>query len=283
MNTCIVCGSQLSQSLAFPFQITHLRNKYRYFRCSSCDTTSISPVPSSSVLESIYTSDYYGFSYDSDPPSRRFSHVINFLSGKSGMLLDYGFGSCAFLDCIDSPTLTLHGVEYNRSYVNSMKKHKEYLLMTTTDFPKTSYLYDYIHLGDVLEHIPNPAELLDYLSTRLTTGGFILASGPLENNLSLVHFVIMFNGYINALLRPFPRPGMPTHLYRTSANSQRLLFQRCSNLLAESRFITYETGWPYSKGGSLKRLISHLAVLVAHITPSRLRIGNRFFAVYQRL
>ncbi len=154
--------------------------------------------------------------------------------------------------------------------------------MSAREFRSTAFLYDYIHLGDVLEHVPNPSELLACLVSRLKAGGCILASGPLENNPSFTHLIINSVGYLKFILGQSSQKGLPTHLYRTSAFSQRLLFRRSSDLLNEIIFIVYETGWPYSKGGLLKKLLANTAKYCALIIPSCFEVGNRFFAVYRR-
>lgn len=49
---------------------------------------------------------------------------------------------------------------------------------------------DVVHLGDVLEHVPDPAEVLGRACSLLRPGGLLLSEGPLEANLSVFNGVI---------------------------------------------------------------------------------------------
>jgi len=68
----------------------------------------------------------------------------------------------------------------------------------------------------------------------------------------------------------------PTHLFRTSAESQRTFFTHFDKMLAMRYWQVYETGWPYKSGGLIKRIISVISEMMGGRHFAGVTFGNRF-------
>jgi hypothetical protein len=73
----------------------------------------------------------------------------------------------------------------------------------------------------------------------------------------------------------------PTHLFRATATDQLAFFQRVDPHLKVAHWEVYETGWPYSQGGRMKRTIAVTAVGLARAAPKGM-FGNRFRGIFVR-
>jgi SAM-dependent methyltransferase len=147
--------------------------------------------------------------------------------------------------------------------------------------------YDVVHLGDVLEHLPDPRRIMGELQRALAPGGVFLIEGPLEENRSLVAWSAALTRRVKtALGRSCYAAGPPTHLTRTSAGSQRRFFER--GLGHELfHFEVAEDGWPYLAAvgeptgkNRIRSAIGRTSILLARLgNVAGLQLGNRFIAV----
>ena len=152
---------------------------------------------------------------------------------------------------------------------------------------KTNAKFDVIHLGDVLEHLPNPAEMIILLSKLLSAEGKFYIEGPLETNPSVVRWAVVLFASIKKMLgRDLPGTTPPTHLFMTNAKAQLEFFARRMGYQSIAYFI-YETGWPYLNTGHkdhglgsvlIKRPVGRVAVMASYLFPV---LGNRFIGLFQ--
>ena len=142
--------------------------------------------------------------------------------------------------------------------------------------------FDLIHLGDVLEHLPEPSETLKQLLTHLKSGGLLFVEGPLETNPSPVYWATRLFATIKRRLRPgFIGKGKPTHLFRTGARQQLDFFCRVAPNLQLLHWEIYETGWPYADSGVIKNSISKFSNLLGGKTFFCITFGNRFKGIFR--
>lgn len=138
-------------------------------------------------------------------------------------------------------------------------------------------LFDAIHLGDVLEHLPDPAGTLTHLLSALKPNGLLFVEGPLEDNASPVLWASRFVGFAKHFLRPaLFGEGVPTYLFRTHAKAQKAFFNRMIPHAIELHWELEESGWPYSSGGRVKRMIASAARMVSLVPVFGSMFGNRF-------
>ena len=143
-------------------------------------------------------------------------------------------------------------------------------------------MFDVLHLGDVLEHLPEPASTLASLLPLLRQAGLLFIEGPLETNPSPVYWCARLFGAFKHRLRPaLLGAGVPTHLFRTSAKAQSAFFRNRFPELQLLHWEVFETGWPYADGDGVKRRISDVALALGGREAFGYVLGNRFRALYR--
>jgi SAM-dependent methyltransferase len=162
--------------------------------------------------------------------------------------LDYGCGA-------DAETLIFakkigyiaQGVELTQSAREEAGSCSGCDVLSPSELFKSNLKFDTIFLGDVIEHIYNPIEILTLLKPHLKPGGEVFIQGPLEGASTFSHFLLAIKSYFT--------PGRRSHLppYHVSLAN----FNAISLLLAASgyRIDWYRTAepiWPakrfFSKG-----------------------------------
>jgi SAM-dependent methyltransferase len=194
-------------------------------------------------------------------------------------VLDYGCGMGAFLTTLRAVDLAPLGVEFDAEAAEAAGRRSGCEVLTVDAFwAHGSADFDAIHLGDVLEHLPDPAGVLRRLLSRLRPGGVLFGEGPLEVNPSLVYWCAALYGWVKHLAQPsFMASHPPTHLFRANSKQQLAFFLRVEPSLSIHRWVLYETGWPYAQGGKLKKVIASAAVWLSKHAPI---LGNRFRGLF---
>lgn len=96
----------------------------------------------------------------------------------SGTVLDYGCGDGTFLKFIKDKNFSILGFEPNIKAAETAKsKISENHITTSLDSVENNSL-DIITLWHVLEHIPNPEEILSKLRLKLKNDGYIVIAVP---------------------------------------------------------------------------------------------------------
>lgn len=98
-----------------------------------------------------------------------------------GSVLDIGCGSGSFLDLAGRQGLMTHGMELNIAAADeaSSKGHSIFQSLLTDEFvQRHPDRYDLITLFQVVEHVPDPVEILRNAKHLLTTSGMIMISVP---------------------------------------------------------------------------------------------------------
>lgn len=169
-----------------------------YYHCRNCGTFSLYPKLQDSDFESMYSSAYIeNVSSDdqNDEEIDRFKSFKNFLrsfndlSGRN--FLDYGCGANAGL-LIFGTTLGLDsvGVEVEASTRAAARINSKACIIDPEEFAKSDIKFDFIFLGDVLEHVNNPGEILRNIHAHLQSNGFLFIQGPLESAPTLTNKLI---------------------------------------------------------------------------------------------
>lgn len=197
-------------------------------------------------------------------------------------VLDYGCGVGHFLQAVKAEGFDPYGVEFDAPASAAAAVHAGCPVVADLDGAYAGQLFNVIHLGDVLEHLPDPAATLAGLLTRLKPGGLLFVEGPLETNPSPVYWAARFFGGVKHRLRPAAiGVGVPTHLFRTSAVAQSRFFSNRFPSLAPLYWQVSESGWPYAQGNWFKRRIADIAVALGGRAFAGIRLGNRFKAIYK--
>ena len=146
--------------------------------------------------------------------------------------------------------------------------------------PLNNKEFQAIHLGDVLEHLPNPRETLIKLISVLAEKGIIFIEGPLEKNHSLVYWSAKLFGHIKKMFRLNEQFGEPTHLIKVNEKTQLNFILELDSRIKCLHWEVYETGWPYVNNGFLRNLIAQLAIFLGGKKFFSSVMGNRFRGIF---
>ena len=244
-------------------------------------------MPSDAELVTLYGADYNAGagnapSIEGDP--RENTWLLNHLDRVGPKrFVDYGCGSGELLYEVAATGVEAIGFDLDARGVAAASSASGCAVYTFTSIGSHGSSADVLHLGDVLEHVPNPDDVLRQACSLLRPGGTVLAQGPLEANLSLFNGVLAVSA-LARLRRPVDSP--PHHVHLVTARGQQLLFDRVG--LVGEEFVTSDISWPaperwtteLSRSPRLLGLfvLRRLSSLVWLIAPNRLaeRMSNRF-------
>ena len=278
---CPLCGAA-PKGAAFPWASTYAGESYRYFACSACATRYIDPVPGVAAMAQMYgTGNYHEAFYaeDGHAPYQQTASRLAAQLPPGARVLDYGCGAGHLLAALKSQGFAAEGAEFSgKAAANAAAKSGCPVHDLSLPGWQAAGPWAAIHLGDVVEHLPDPRDTVADLLPLITTGGILSAEGPLEANASLVNGAIALFGQAKRWLKPdavgtFP----PYHLLFTTAAAQRRFFAAMPGL-TELHWQVSENGWPYRGNGVLRDVIARVAIGAAWLPG----IGNRFSVVMRR-
>lgn len=282
---CPLCAGQAGSNV-FPYSTQYNSKHYDYFKCNNCSTVFVDPLPDISTFSKMYAKDTYHSCYYKNIENNSYIESAQLLKrylSKDSLVLDYGCGVGAFLKALKSVDLVPFGVELDRSAAEYASKNVRCKVLTTADFfaLQSKPVFNAIHLGDVLAHLSDPAGLLNQLLYYLSPRGILFLEGPLETNPSPVYYASKFTSGFKKLVKLSRVSDYPPFmLYRTSAKQQLAFFQYLDTELILKEWKVYDTGWPYTNGGIIKRTISKVAVAFGGRSIFGLTFGNRFKGIF---
>jgi SAM-dependent methyltransferase len=289
---CLLCDGP-SAGPTFPFGTIWGGRRFDYLRCGRCGSSFLHPLPTPDEFSRMYDrSSYHDLYYEAVDEDT--DTLLPTLSGhfkRGGTMLDFGCGNGAFLIAARAAGFVAQGVELEASARERAAANSGCEVSSFEETVASGRRYDVIHLGDVLEHLPDPTQAMRDLEPLLAPKGVFFIEGPLEDNASPVFYVSRLFGALKKLRgKPLLGDLPPFHLFRTSARAQRDFFEK--RLGYEVRaFRVYESGWPYLSGGDrilrpssaghlIRMLIGKSAMwasAASRATP--MQVGNRFGAI----
>lgn len=156
-----------------------------------------------------------------------------------------------FLKAVKAQGFVPFGVEFDKMAADSAAASVGCPVYTIANLRRvcSPQKFDVLHLGDVMEHLPDPYETLSGLLQLLKPGALVFVEGPLETNPSPVYWSARLFGWIKHRLRPgLVGMGVPTHLFRTSAKAQAAFF---ADRFPRLRLLEWQTS---SLGGPMHKL-----------------------------
>jgi SAM-dependent methyltransferase len=166
--------------------------------CEKCNFKHVIPIPTENELEEIYKQDYYltekpfyieRYLEDKDwwelIYNDRFETFEQILPEGRRKILDIGSGPGLFLNLGRKRGWQTKGIEPSSQ---AAKYSKETLKLDIEevffdkDSSKTLGKYDVINMGEVLEHLPNPKEIIDLSYTSLNDDGLLCLIVPNDFN-----------------------------------------------------------------------------------------------------
>lgn len=182
---CPVCG----QDAAHWRSATDLNRRitaevFHYYRCASCRTLFLAPVPAN--LGHYYPPDYYSLprsvaELDARSASERYKIELIQSFGAGPRLLEIGPATGYFARLAQRAGFVVHVVEADAACCEFLR---ETVGLEVTHSAAVSAalepgrLYDVIALWQVVEHLPDPVAELAALSRHLAPGGMLVVSAP---------------------------------------------------------------------------------------------------------
>lgn len=290
-GACILCGGPASGP-AFPYESEWNGKHFRRLACARCCSVFVTPLPTGADFDVMYdAANYHAIHYGECGERPEIDEALDFLmpnAAPGSRLLDFGCGNGDFLRAALERGFVAQGVEQGDSSIAQAAARSGAAVRSLAAVAASGERFDFIHLADVLEHLPDPAATLRRLEPLLAPGGRFFLEGPLEKQASLVYWFAAGTKRVRRLFgarRPGTQP--PTHLTVTSWASQRYFFEKVMGYRLGD-FQLWETGWPYSaaSGGSgsvgqrLRGAIGAAAVAAAETGAGRkLGLANRFRVV----
>lgn len=283
---CPICGGQAGSN-AFPYATRFNDQSFDYLRCNSCSSVFVDPIPDKETFETMYAKSAYHDLHYADNGKDQYiasAKLLREFLPTNAVVLDYGCGLGSFLKALEAEKLKAVGVEFDEDAAKFAANNTGCITYSTEKFWSKSEksTYNAIHLGDVLEHLPDPAATLRRLLAFLQPGGLLFAEGPLENNPSPVYWAARTFGAAKRRLNPnFVAAAPPTHLLRVDADRQLAFFTWVEPRLQQLHWDVHESGWPYASEGGLKKIIAGAAILLGGRQLMGATFGNRFRGVFR--
>ena len=283
------CGSDKLRANKYRRRIYWENLKFSYLYCRKCRGYSLSPILEEHQLAKLYSLDYEvinatpGSTYADYLVNHGYTFSISYLKTRlrpGTLICDFGCGTDSTLREVSiSLGAKYIGVEYDQSVVDKLlRENPENIYLTPAQFAQTNMLFDYIFIGDVLEHVSSPSDILITIKKRLKPEGEILIQGPLENSLSLLHLLIKVK---SLAIRGKITSQSPYHVSLASRKSILRLFAR--NNLQTCHFQTFEVPWPVlsksrAKSSDFSRILYFAKKVDLVFQKYSKSFGNRFFA-----
>lgn len=184
-NNCL--GKKISSS-----------NNFDIIECEKCQFKHVVPLPSEEELEEVYSHEYY----TSEKPfyidlyledkdwwdaiyEERYNTLEKLILKSSKSILDVGSGPGLFLALGRSRGWKVKGIEPSKKAANFSRKELnldiENFFLDEGTAQKIGK-YDVVHMGEVLEHLPNPAKMLEISKNILNDKGIITLIVPNDFN-----------------------------------------------------------------------------------------------------
>jgi len=211
--SCPLCNSHSSFELASRDLMFKKSKLYNYYVCNFCNLSFIHPMPSLDDIKSFYPDSYMIFEPAKIKKLKYFEKLklkykhgykellednsMNYLLSlftiyshenidfiKNGKFLDIGCGNGSRLLKMKQLGWDVSGVEMSKKAYNECKKNGLNVFNSTlenTSFESNSF--DVIYLSHLIEHLPNPIEVLTIVKKILKPNGLLYIKTPNRESL----------------------------------------------------------------------------------------------------
>jgi hypothetical protein len=208
----------------------------------------------------MYSTNYIGdVNIDkSDEETNDFSRFLShrdFLKNQSSVyqdftLLDYGCGADAQVLLMSRDLgISSVGVELDDATRQKASSTSFLPVLSPDEISISGQKFDVIFLGDLIEHVYNPSEILCMLKKLLSNRGSFFIQGPLEGAKTISNFLLSIKARLN---NGVPSTYPPYHVSLASFESMQKLLHDCG---LEITILTIrEPLWPAKPFGSKESL-----------------------------
>jgi len=246
-------------------------------------------------LSSLYSSDYVG---DDDSQSSnidnahntKFAQLENYLQNleevKGKSFLDYGCGAnpISFVYAKERG-LVASGMELSEDVREIAMRNTGVEMFSRDEIMSGHIKFDFVFLGDVLEHLVDPIIELESLNGIMSKESLLIAQGPLQGSRTFTHLLVRaFAWLTQSRSTSYP----PYHVSLASLRSMRRLFGKAG--FQVEQLDTFEVDWPapnfeeVKTNPSLRGLMLFLAKQVdKYIARLHKPYGSRYFIVCSKI
>jgi SAM-dependent methyltransferase len=154
------------------------------FECAQCGFRYFDPILAGSGMfyDSLKDQNYY---VKDKPEYDAAFHALSILKKRNPMVMDVGCGNGAFLDLVTRLGAKTYGTEINEASADEAAKrgHKIFRCLLE-DVPNDIGMFDFISMFQVLEHVPDPLQVVKTALEMISPGGQLLLAVP--NDLGLL-------------------------------------------------------------------------------------------------
>jgi 2-polyprenyl-3-methyl-5-hydroxy-6-metoxy-1,4-benzoquinol methylase len=193
VTTCPLCNQNVSRE--FPIYYEFNRSRYQAKQCSHCSFIFVDPRLTPEELKLLYSDEYFlhegadmgahaasNYETAAIQGSVKFPEILGWIQRfkPSGEFFEVGCGMGYFLHYAREHGYRVSGIEYAELGVRACRE-KFGLHVDRGSFeelPRQADKYDVIFMGDVLEHLMQPREMLDKARTMLRDSGVIAVEVP---------------------------------------------------------------------------------------------------------
>jgi SAM-dependent methyltransferase len=189
LGHCPFCGGHGTRTFdAWDRNRETTHERFAYARCHECGTVFLAVPPSD--LPRYYADDYYDFGPDGEPawkddplPQRAASYRVDLLRTHTepGRLIEIGAGTGAFAVSAQTAGFQVSAIEMSERCCRYLGE-REGIDAICSDRPLEAIAQlppaRVVALWHVLEHLPNPAEVLARVAEKVEPGGLLAIAVP---------------------------------------------------------------------------------------------------------
>ena len=295
---CRLCGGV--DRTILPYRYCWQKNEYRLSRCRICSLISVDPLPDAAQIASFYDQDYFenglhglddvGMSY-LERTAANSAHTLRFVEESilahkrdASSLFEIGAATGHLLDCAKKAGLErVSGIEIS-DHAAAVASNRYGIDLHvgdvgTFDTDPHAGRWDIVYAGDVLEHVPDPAGLLEVIATILAPDGVAVVRIPTTFDLLSSRIATVA---LNLSGRVLTLPDAPYHLHEfTRRTAQRLFEDRFGDVRLMSGIVP--VGSLNTKGGrALYRIKQAVHILNVPLTGWTGRFGDRLTVIARK-
>jgi SAM-dependent methyltransferase len=242
---CPICSQTGAQPcLRGPDRLHGRHEKYTLLRCPACSLVWLSNPPNPAEMHLHYTDAYHRLiaaAGENSPHRWRARKAALAPHKRSGVILDLGCSSGAFLESLKGESWLLYGIEMSAegARTSEARSGAQVFVGDVPNAPFAPGSFDVITCFDVLEHVYEPQRVLARVGEWLKPGGIFYVLVPNVESAE----ARVFGSYWHGL-------ELPRHLFHYSPASLRFLAQ-----LAGLREVSLETRRNPAVGTSLRYVL----------------------------
>ena len=248
-TACTFCGSRKTKFSKRQRRVLFENELYSFLFCKECLGYFMSPELTAQQLERMYSRNYIERESDQknlpDVEDRsRFYSLEKYLNSQSyestDYFLDFGCGANPeTLKIARSKNLTPIGMELAEDVREVAARNTGELVLSREELIDFKVKFSVIFLGDVLEHLTDPQEILNELVGLLKKEGVIISQGPLQGARTLTHTLV---GAYSCITPSIKSTYPPYHVTFAHRRSMVQLFNR-AKMKVEFIYVD-EVNWP---------------------------------------